>query len=318
MRSTEFSSKYLDEIECPTGTVVRLVAYSQNSTQRKQRIATFEAEYWRPIHSELMTHRVLSRNASSSRAVNKKSMREQAITNMAMPNSWGLDEPGMQANSFSLDPKTCESAWRKAATELVYIYDDLNKLGLHKQIINRFLEPVTKIKTVFTATDLENFFFLRLDADVEPNMRELAECMKTMLDRNNPEMLFNGEWHTPYVDHDWNDSGDLIYTVEGNEVSTEEALEISTSCCAQVSYRKIDNSYEKATSIYKKLNIGTEKCHASPTEHQATPMPLDVDFSVDGVTHLTKQGDYYSGNFRGWIQHRQLIPFNVHPEKNEG
>jgi thymidylate synthase ThyX len=34
-----------------------------------QRITTFELDYNRYIHGELMTHRVFSRNSSSSRAI---------------------------------------------------------------------------------------------------------------------------------------------------------------------------------------------------------------------------------------------------------
>ena len=56
--------------------------------------------------------------------------------------------------------------------------------------------------------------------------------------------------------------------------------------------------------------------HLSPLEHQAKPMEWNggshdcmtaQNFDEDGVTHCDKNFDLFSGNFRGWIQHRQLI-----------
>ena len=97
----------------------------------------------------------------------------------------------------------------------------------------------------------------------------------------------------------------------------EEALKISASCCAQVSYRKLDDSYEKAMDIYNRLMSGA-KVHASPFENQATPIPelrgsmVNLpDYWPEGVTHMDKDYNLWSGNLKGWIQHRQLIPNNV-------
>jgi hypothetical protein len=103
----------------------------------------------------------------------------------------------------------------------------------------------------------------------------------------------------------------------GTELTLEQAKAVSASCCAQVSYRKLDDSLEKAKDIFAKL-IESKPCHASPTEHQAAPMgytrlkqPLGIKDWEEGVTHMDKNGDFWSGNFKGWVQHRQLIPDNV-------
>ena len=105
-------------------------------------------------------------------------------------------------------------------------------------------------------------------------------------------------------------------------LTEEEALAISTSCCGQVSYRNIDNSYDKALKVYERLGINTDHAHLSPTEHQAKPIkyklnPLDLEsirdlncdqmFEEEGITHIDKQSNLWSGNLRGFIQHRQLI-----------
>jgi hypothetical protein len=61
------------------------------------RITTFILTYPRFIHSELMTHRVFSRNAASSRAIPIKRMIRMIEEQPAMPIEWGTTKPGMQA-----------------------------------------------------------------------------------------------------------------------------------------------------------------------------------------------------------------------------
>jgi hypothetical protein len=83
-----------------------------------------------------------------------------------------------------------------------------------------------------------------------------------------------------------------------------------------VSYRVLDDSLEKALDIYDKL-VESKPVHASPFEHQATPMAHSEDHTahpmadVAGVSHQDISGHYWSGNLCGWIQHRQLIEDNV-------
>ena len=141
--------------------------------------------------------------------------------------------------------------------------------------------------------------------------------MKEAMDKNTPEVLKEGEWHTPYVEHFRGSNGDaeLMYIVDNVGVSLEDALSVSTSCCAQVSYRSIDNSYNKAMDVYTKLGLNTEHAHLSPTEHQGTPIPenmwtaygCNMIYWAEGITHVDKDCNLWSGNFDGWIQHRQLI-----------
>ena len=125
-----------------------------------------------------------------------------------------------------------------------------------------------------------------------------------------PQLLHPGEWHVPYVDHIPKMSG-CVYQANGMSLTIKEALMVSASCCAQVSYRKSDDSLEKAEKIFRQL-IESEPAHASPVEHQATPMLTSVDRYdpqawQPGTTHLSANGDLWSGNLRGWIQHRKLI-----------
>lgn len=310
------------------------------------RIITFELEYPRIIHSELMTHRLLSRNAMSSRAIPIKKMIEQVQQNPAMPVKFGKNQPGMQdagEHSAQLgDGYSAEEWWKLAGLSAARFAAEFADAGYHKQIANRLLEPYQRMKTVVTATDWNNFFWLRVDTDADPTIYELAKAMKEASDNSIPDPLEPGQWHTPYVDHvygfeDIDDKecavfeGYCVLDEENKPVmlTLEEALAISASCCAQVSYRVLNTSKEKALDIYEKLVSGN-KVHASPFEHQATPMaeyreiensdyltighinfPRDPSSWEEGITHADRQGQLWSGNLRGWRQHRQLVPDNA-------
>lgn len=297
-------------VEGKNGIKARIVADS--ISESGVRIATYELEYPRFIHSELMTHRLFSRNAMSSRAVPVKKMIELVANSPAIPVYWGMNKPGMQADVEHDDIEACEKAWKYAAKNSSEIASSMSEKGLHKQIVNRLLEPFQMMKTVVTATEFDNFFWLRRHEDAQPEIKELANCMYEAMWVSQPEKLKYGEWHTPYVEHKRNEDGSLSYvTIDGEQCDAETALKVSASCCAQVSYRVLDGSVEKAVSIYKRL-VESKPVHASPFEHQATPMGCFGSFSDHpAITHIDRSGNFWSGNLRGWIQHRQMIPENV-------
>ena len=64
-----------------------------------KRITSFELDYPRFIHSELMTHRVFSRNAMSSRAVPVKSIIKKIKECPAKPTHYSKNQSGMRAVS---------------------------------------------------------------------------------------------------------------------------------------------------------------------------------------------------------------------------
>lgn len=275
------------------------------------RITTFELEYPRFIHGELMTHRMFSRNAMSSRAVPVSKMIEQVRTNPAMPIHWGKNQAGMQAKEEHSNIGACQESWGVAAESVADVAEVWSEEGLHKQVVNRILEPFQMMKTIVTATEYGNFFNLRCHADAQPEIHELADLMLDCMNESEPVILKAGEWHTPYVDNFRASDGDAIleYHVNNIGVNLEEALKVSASCCAQVSYRLLDNSVEKAIMIYDKL-IESKPIHASPFEHQAKVMQRPTRGSFDwdaGTTHEDRLGYRWSGNFKGWIQYRQLL-----------
>lgn len=295
----------------------KILAYSRD--YRGRYIVSWELEYPRFIHGEFMTHRLFSRNAASSRAIPVSAMIQAVLDNPAMPIHWGKNQPGMQAKEElgAFRKKAAKKMWKLAAKAACKLAAAMNKIGLHKQASNRILEPFQTMKTVMTATCMDNFFWLRNHEDAQPEIRELARLMWEALQGDvTINILQPGQWHVPYfLNGCWTPGHEIT-----DGYSLQDALVISASCCAQVSYRRLDDTLEKAQIIYQRL-VESKPVHASPFEHQATPM-ISADNEAmlirrleeglvgcfdDGVTHADRNGNLWSGNFIGFIQHRQLL-----------
>ncbi|MGH9160931.1 MAG: FAD-dependent thymidylate synthase, partial [Vicinamibacteraceae bacterium] len=144
------------------------------------RLTTFVLTYPRFVHAELLTHRVFSRNSSSSRAIPVRKLLEQVAAEPVVPVWWGKNQPGMQARA-ELEPAQQEEArrlWLEARDQAVAIAGKFTALGGHKQIVNRLLEPWMWITVILSGTTYENFFGLRCHLDAQPELRTLAEMMR--------------------------------------------------------------------------------------------------------------------------------------------
>lgn len=262
-------------------------------TEWGQEIVTFELEYPRIIHQELLTHKILSKSSASSRAIPILQMIKRVWDNPAEPASWGKNQSGMSAKEdlTGWNLSAAKFIWAAAAKINCVLSFLLSKTGVHKQIANRLTEPYSYIKVLVTGTNFENWYKLRDHRDADPTIQLLAATMKVAHQNSIPQVLKVGEWHLPYVEND------------GFEFDISSKLKLSASLCAQTSYRKSDESIEKAFRIYDRL-IESEPAHFSPFEHQATPLE-----SKDSIffTHQDKLGRLWSGNFCGWGQYRQKI-----------
>ena len=299
------------------------VIQHSKSIYTDREIITFELEYPRYIHAEFMTHRLFSRNAASSRAIPVEAMQAQILEQDVDFIFYGKNQPGMQAKE-ELDVDSIseiKALWKLARDCCLSIGKVMHSKGLHKQNINRLHEPWMMMKTVVTTTDIANWDWLRNHSDAQPEIQELAKVMYAARLESVPEAIGHGEWHVPYVTRTRHDLNNVIMYGDDGFLTVEEARIISASCCAQVSYRKNDDSLEKAQNIFDKL-VNSAPVHASPTEHQASP--IDYDFHMpdgfphdlewlteNGITAYNTDGTLSSGNFRDWIQFRQLIPNNA-------
>jgi len=271
------------------------------------RLVTFEVEFHRFILPEINTHRVFSRNYQSSRAVPVKSLIEQVRSDPAMPVHWGKNQSGMVAEEElnSDAQEIAEKSWRGAALEASIKAERMDNYGAHKQVVNRLLEPFMWTRGVITATaeGFESFSKLRCHPDAQPEIQALAFLMRDAMELSEPTQLKAGDWHMPYFQEG--------YWHPDAEVSLADAVKISTSCVAQVSYRKLDDSLKKAAKIYDMLNLPSKGVfsdnppHFSPAEHCARAIGSDdylfelfpfSDSSIGGNFNTTK-----------WYQYRKML-----------
>jgi hypothetical protein len=312
-------TEYRSVVEGRGGIIARVVADSISAhdlhSNNPSRIITFELEYPRFIHSEFMTHRMVSKNAASSRAIPVERNIEMIRARTAMPIHWGKNQPGMSAKEecfeivkFKHDgvgyKMTREQTWEYARDLAIKMALGLHQAGYHKQIVNRILEPYTFMKVVATATEWDNLFWLRNHPDAQPEFQELARCMLEAAKLSEPKVLTMNDWHAPYF-------GEGCWVDGEDDNPLGEALKTSVSCCAQVSYRKNDPSLEKAESIYEKL-VKSIPLHGSPLEHQARPFNRAIEkANMQAGKFTTDENDWWSGNFRNWFQFRQTVKNNV-------
>ncbi len=320
-----------------TNITVKVIADSISESGK--RMTSFELEYPRFLHCELLTHRMLSKNCSSSRAIPIEKMIEYTTNNIAMPVFWGKKKSGMKATEELEDPYIYK-LWLDAYHSAVEHLEGMNDAKLHKQIANRVIEPFQLMKVVLSATDLDNFFNLRLHQDTLPEFVMLVQKMYEAIQENQPVQLRAGEWHLPYVkisqghlvedsyyyieDIDTTDSETNGYVYEV-PLSLDEAKMLSVASCASVSYRTESLTLERAEAIFNML-VTAKVVHSSPLEHQATPIKKShyeegdikninlggyVSTWEKGITHIKRNGDLCSGNLTGFIQYRHLIDNNT-------
>lgn len=253
-----------------------------------------QLKYPRAIHAEVLTHRVFSRNSSSSRAEPVKKNIERMRADGFPFVHVGKNQPGMQSRE-EVDPETrgaFEREWQELGnTVAIYVERWAEEYGVHKQVANRALEPWSHIHVVLSSTEWENFFSLRAHDDAQPEMQALAIAMRGAMDQSSPTLMRPGQWHLPYVHND-----------ERRRFPLADLLKFSAARCARVSYIKHDGKVpmpEDDLKLFERL-VGAAPIHASPTEHQAVPDAKWLGF-------LWWKHRKFHGNFNGWIQHRKLI-----------
>lgn len=283
--------------------MIKAEVIADSISKAGRRLTTLQLVYPRFIHSEVMTHRVFSRNASSSRAIPVAKMIEQVRNNPAMPIHWGKNQAGMQAKEELTGPALdiCKKYWEIAAKNAADTAAEMHELGLHKQVANRILEPFQHISVVLTATEFDNWFELRAHKDAQPEIYVLAKQMRLRMSRSCPTLLLSGEWHLPYV----TDRDRLEVAALRQENPVELLRKISAARCCRVSYLKHDghpSTIEEDLALCDRL-VGARPLHASPFEHQATP---DQQLQKPNGEFWWANGHLH-GNLVGWIQSRKLI-----------
>lgn len=259
------------------------------------RLTTFELTYPRFVHDEFMTHRMLSRNAASSRAIPIFNIIRAVETDPVVPVSWGANQKGMQAES-ELPPNAqfaAENIWLEARDAAVQYATQLKELGVHKQLVNRLLQPWQWITVIASATDWWHFFNLRVHAKAQPEIFKIAALALDLYREHKPELVQPGAWHLPLIqEQDYNELND-----------TWDLVRASAGKCARVSYVTHHGVRDLQADIALCENtlMASDPMEASPLEHPAM-----------ALAHSEKWG-----NYTGWKSFRKFLP-NEYSNKPAG
>lgn len=254
------------------------------------RLTTLEVTFPRFILAEFNTHRMLSRNSASSRAIPvERRIKELRDKGPFLPEAFTRNKPGMQGGEELAGPEGEDAAavWVAAAAHAVVYAEQLAKIGVHKQYANRLLELFMWHTCVVSATEWDNFFHLRDHPDAQPEFQRIACLMREVMAASTPQLKNVGQWHLPYIiDEDIAEAG----RVESRLDAYELAL-VSAARCARVSYTPFDSDKRDTNADLQLAEKLLSSGHMSPFEHPA------------------KAGDWptWYGNFLGWRQYRKRI-----------
>lgn len=210
--------------------------------------------------------------------------------NPAKPAEWGLNRSGMQATEV-LNPEQIERAewlWKRAACYAIDFAEEMAKLNVHKQCVNRILQPYMWMTTVITSTQWDHFFSLRDHPAADPTFQKIARMIREAREASVPKNVAGGEWHLPYVTDN----------ERGLPISVQQKL--SAARCARVSFLKPGESHANEYEVAIKM---AESGHWSPFEHQAAALNTE-QFNKPQFT----------GNLKGWKQLRKMFPGEYKPQ----
>jgi hypothetical protein len=346
------------------GSVARIL--KDSTSPAGHRLTTMEIEVPRIVWCEFLTHGMLARNAHSSRAIPFNKMVEQLT---GKPVRFGEANKGMQDKGEKFDacviiPPDLYSAVEQMIHDdigIIICYEDLLNengeleltalgawnlhkylsvsisralydAGYHKQVYNRITEAHQMIKAVVSATEWDNYYWLRDDVAADPTLHDLASTMRKAHEQSVPQLLQPGEWHLPYVDEFRGKNGKQLFYIPTKQddgwedyviLSLEEAIKVSSARTGAVSFRAVDYGLEQCLRVYDKL-VGDDRKHASAMQHQATPMKAAIreGYGVyeevndpryystwePGISHADRDGNLWSAQFKGFVMNRKLIP----------
>jgi thymidylate synthase ThyX len=302
----------------------KIIADSKN--QFGNRLTTLEVVMPRIILAEFNTHRMLSRNSASSRAIPFDKLVKSVEKNPFIPIKWMKNHTGMQGNQYFNDAEEPDGIagflkhqWLEARDNAIIKAQSLADQGLTKQIVNRLLEPFMWHTVLVSATEWENFFALRYDSHAEIHMQEVAKVMLEAMNNSIPVELKPDEWHIPYGDKMILDNENRhVSPYKNNVISWSElkdilAVKISTAMCAGLSYTVVgeDGKQLDNEKLIKRHDMLAENGHWSPFEHCAKAM-TEEEYEHNAMLTTLKSDTWrrelgWCGNFRGFVQYRKMF-----------
>ena len=297
----------------------RILADSANADPSgpHDRLTTMELTLPRFVHAEQLRHRMMSFSVGSSRAVPTAKLLAQIMDDPVMPAFWGKLQSGMSASEEmrGCARRRAERAWLLARDEAVRTAEQMLGLGVHKQIVNRILEPWMWVTTIVSATEWENFFALRSPSKgsasylpdrmldplfpAQPEIQVIARMAEDAYRAAEPSVLPSGGWHLPLFGETEVDGdeiagdADVVGTImlPGAETALPKAVAVSAGRTARVSYLTHDGQRDVGKDLELASRLAASH-HWSPLEHPARAVAVGARCA----------------NFRGFQQARFVFP----------
>ena len=228
-----------------------------DSVWEGRRLSTVVVRLPRAVLAELNTHKDLSRNSASSRAIPAKTMRERVLADPYIPWRWPVNGKGMTPTAYRDTWPLAGFVWRAALLCASLLHRALAWIGVHKEVTNRILEPWMWTEVLITATEWSRLRTLRAHPAAQDGLRAAVECVRDLLEQHTPA---ERKQHLPYV-------------------TEEEALECpdvlipmlaSSRRCRRVSYLR----QGVRVDLFEDAQAGMgglleSPAHMSPYEHMA-------------------------------------------------
>lgn len=250
-----------------------------DSAWSDHRISTIVVRIPRIVLAELNTHRALSKNSASSRAIPAQTMRERVENDPYVPWRWPVNGKGMVPTGYVERPdrraENAQNQWFKGLHHAFYVHKEMeNGPGIHKEVTNRLLEPWMWTEVLITATEWQNFLRQRAHPAAQDPIRAAAECVQALLQQHVPTQ--RGTLHLPYVTDE-----------ERRRYNGFALMLASARRCRRVSYLKQGVAVDVLEDAKAGLSgLMEDPPHLSPYEHIA-------------VSALGK-----CANFDGWMSLR--------------
>lgn len=296
-------------------------------SENGDRLTTFEVTLPRIVLSEFNTHRMLSRNSASSRAVPISISIRDVEEDPFIPEVFGSHQKGMvEGEPLNEDDQNlARHLWLGARDAALDYASGLERMNVYKGLANRLLEPFKWHTIIATATDWDNFFALRTEKNAQAEIQRPARMMRELYEASVPEELHEGQWHTPLVSSDELASRDASWgdvpTAKCAEPDWDFWVPVSAGRCARVSYNRQHDGGDPESDRARAASL-KESYHLSPFEHVARPFSMREWEAVDAAWWATPRAGYavekfvinlhrnlkYAGNLRGWWSARMDVP----------
>ena len=192
-------------------TVIKAEIVAHSINEQGDELISVMATFPRIILAEVTTHRMLSKNTSSSRAIPFNKMVETIENDPFIPIAWQKEHKGMQGSEYftsEFDIELLRQNWLKGRDYAVITAKAGTLLGSTKQLNNRLLEPFMWTTMLITGpkSGWDNFFNLRCpqyETNSGKGFRSRKDALAAQLNVKDPgkdfvkqsyEDSFNIEW----------------------------------------------------------------------------------------------------------------------------